>query len=277
VGEEQDQRAVLEEKQRAKEEVVAKARLSQAISKRMKYLHSWVDYHCHFSSNSLYFYQRKAELVPDSILNLRGAVISNASTATKESTHYILEISQDSETTYIEFTDGETLARWQEELNKAVNELKDKEALLLGEAKKKRRTKKEEMVSLRLGLRELSWNYLNEQGQTYMQVQLSNISLRVNEQEHKVDTVFQVEHLSIHDQVYRYQNQKYQHFLKSTNLTVTVLKLKDKATKARPVEVETSLDLLDLNWKPDALLLLINSLKEFMDVQPLLPHKDLSR
>ena len=60
-------------------------------------------------------------------------------------------------------------------------------------------------------------------------------------------------------------------------MTVEVEKVKESLTKISPVLVKTKLESLDLNWKPDALLKLIKSMKEFMDIRPMAKNKDKSR
>jgi hypothetical protein len=90
VGEEQDQLMVLGQKRKGKEEIVNKAKLKNHVLKRGKYLHNWVEYCCYFASNSLYLYPNESELIPDSIITLRGATLTKNITQVDSTNHYQL-------------------------------------------------------------------------------------------------------------------------------------------------------------------------------------------
>ena len=62
-----------------REELRAKSKVGGKVLKRRKYLHIWLSYYCLLSNNSLYFYHNDSELVPDSILFLRGAILTKTS------------------------------------------------------------------------------------------------------------------------------------------------------------------------------------------------------
>lgn len=72
--------------------MVSKAKLSTRILKRRKYLHNWVEYYCFLSNNSIFFYSNSSDLVPDSVLPLRGAQCFKKIIKGKDSFEFQLEI-----------------------------------------------------------------------------------------------------------------------------------------------------------------------------------------
>ena len=58
------------------------------------------------------------------------------------------------------------------------------------------------MMNLNLNLREMSWNYINEKGLSFMKIELQNINFRMTEKEQQVETVFHVGALSVYDLVF---------------------------------------------------------------------------
>ena len=116
---------------KVKEVIQNKAKLVSKVQKRGKYLLNWVSYQCIFCNNSLYFYLSETELVPDSILSLRGAKIQKNIQKNQHDLLYQLEMYIDSEVTYLQYNDEITLNRWQAELIQSVRELKNMDALML--------------------------------------------------------------------------------------------------------------------------------------------------
>lgn len=67
--------------------------------------------------------------------------------------------------------------------------------------------------------------------------------------------------MSIYDRVFDYQNKRHQHLVISQNLVLTTKNSKEKITKISPTLIQLQLQNLDLNWKPDALLIIIQGIK----------------
>jgi len=55
-----------------------------------------------------------------------------------------------------------------------------------------------------------------------MKIELENIKFKMNELEDRLSTTLIISQLNIYDRVFEYHNPKYQHFLKSQNLSITI-------------------------------------------------------
>lgn len=90
-----------------------------------------------------------------------------------------------------------------------------------------------------------------------MKIELKTVQFRVIEQEERVKTVFNIDSISIVDKVYLYQNPKYQHLFIAHKISLDFEKIKEKVTAISPIMINTKMQALDINWKPDSLLLII--------------------
>lgn len=107
----------------------------------------------------------------------------------------------------------------------------------------------------------MSWNYLNEKGETFLKIQLSKIVFKATEKEEAVETSFKIGKIEIIDRLFEYTNQRYQSLFLASKLGLTISKNKEAITKTSPTIVSLTVVDLDVNWKPDVLLLIIESIK----------------
>lgn len=79
------------------------------------------------------------------------------------------------------------------------------------------------------------------------------------------------------DQVFTYANPKYQHLFEATHLSWSILKAKEATTKITAAIINIKIKHFNINWKPDVLLLIIESVKQFLDIKPIIINKDRSK
>lgn len=103
VGGQRDQKELHHQQMQKKDDIINKTRLFGKVHKRNKYLLNWIQFQCYFSNNSLYFYPTERELVPETIISLRGAkVTKNVEVDGNEQT---LELVVSGESIYLQFKD----------------------------------------------------------------------------------------------------------------------------------------------------------------------------